>query len=268
MATEKNPLRREWDKNIIAEKKFLRKGYTAQASMMEEKLDEMVPEKLQSTLDKGFSKAFTLIFEKGTAIIEKTYNKEKLLAKHMTNEFMLKQKTDRRNLKASLRETKGTGRKNVLISGVAGVGMGALGVGIPDIPVFVSMLLKNIYEISQRYGFDHETEEEQYFILMIIKGALSHGEELMEVDGRINQYIREGRLPEDYSRKTLIEETSKTMSGELLYMKFLQGIPVVGAVGGAYDAIYMDKVSRYAQLKYRRRYLRTKIKGEEIKENE
>ncbi|MDD6042925.1 MAG: EcsC family protein, partial [Eubacteriaceae bacterium] len=102
----------------------------------------------------------------------------------------------------------------------------------------------------------------------IIKGALSHGEELMAVDEQINRYIREGQLPEDYSRKALIEETSKTMSGELLYMKFLQGIPVVGAVGGAYDAIYMDKVSRYAQLKYRRRYLRTKIKGEEIKENE
>ena len=29
------------------------------------------------------------------------------------------------------------------------------------------------------------------------------------------------------------------MSKELLYMKFLQGIPVVGTVGGAYNTVYL-----------------------------
>lgn len=45
------------------------------------------------------------------------------------------------------------------------------------------------------------------------------------------------------------------MSKELLYMKFLQGIPVVGAVGGVYDVIYMKQIVKYAELKYRRRFL-------------
>ena len=40
-----------------------------------------------------------------------------------------------------------------------------------------------------------------------------------------------------------------------MYMKFLQGIPVVGAVGGAYDAVYMKRITEYAELKYRHRYL-------------
>ena len=31
--------------------------------------------------------------------------------------------------------------------------------------------------------------------------------------------------------------------------------PVVGAVGGAYDAIYMKRITEYAGLKYRHRYL-------------
>ena len=45
-------------------------------------------------------------------------------------------------------------------------------------------------------------------------------------------------------------------------MKFLQGIPVVGAVGGIYDAVYMKQVMEYAELKYRRRfYLRQKRSG-------
>lgn len=38
-------------------------------------------------------------------------------------------------------------------------------------------------------------------------------------------------------------------------MKFLQGIPIVGAVGGAYDVIYLKQIIEYANLKYERRFL-------------
>lgn len=41
-------------------------------SILNQKLAEKVPEKLQSTLDAAFAKAFTLVFENGTGIIEKT----------------------------------------------------------------------------------------------------------------------------------------------------------------------------------------------------
>ena len=44
-------------------------------------------------------------------------------------------------------------------------------------------------------------------------------------------------------------------------MKFLQGIPIVGAVGGAYDVIYMKKVNDYAKLKYNRRFLEGQLLG-------
>ena len=45
------------------------------------------------------------------------------------------------------------------------------------------------------------------------------------------------------------------MSKELLYMKFLQGIPVAGAAGGIYNVIYLRKIQRYAGMKYRKRFL-------------
>ena len=38
----------------------------------------------------------------------------------------------------------------------------------------------------------------------------------------------------------------------------------VGAVGGAYDVVYMKQVNKYAQLKYRRRFLAGKMKRNEI----
>ena len=49
-------------------------------------------------------------------------------------------------------------------------------------------------------------------------------------------------------------------------MKFLQGIPVVGAVGGAYDVVYLKQITEYANLKYERRFLekiKTNIKEEQ-----
>ena len=73
-----------------------------------------------------------------------------------------------------------------------------------------------------------------------------------------------GFLQENKTEKTieqLISETSKYLSGELLYMKFLQGVPIVGAVGGAYDFVYMNQINTYAKIKYYKRFLTDKMCG-------
>ena len=76
----------------------------------------------------------------------------------------------------------------------------------------------------------------------------------MEVD----YFIQYGTLPKDYDRKKQISKTAQVLSNELLYMKFLQGIPIVGAVGGFYDAIYMKRITKYVNLKYKKRFLKKK----------
>lgn len=156
---------------------------------------------------------------------------------------------------------KSTGTKNLLLSGASGIGMGILGIGLPDIPVFTGMILKNIYETALHYGYSYESREEKYFILLLIQGAVSYGETFCEIDGKLNEFISCGTPPEEYQEKKQIEETAGALSKELLYMKFLQGIPVVGAVGGAYDAIYMKRITEYAGLKYRHRYLDAQKSG-------
>ena len=62
-------------------------------------------------------------------------------------------------------------------------------------------------------------------------------------------------LPDDYEREAQIALSSASLSAELLYMKFLQTIPIVGVVGGAFNAVYMKKILKYAKLKYHRRFL-------------
>lgn len=256
MFPKRTPHQKEWEKFIKKEQKYLDKQKEKKESILNQKLEEKVPEKLQGTLDTAFAKAFYMIFEKGTGVIEKTYRKEEIEKQYQINEFANELKQDRKSIQAFSKKAKSSGAKNLLMSGAAGIGMGILGVGLPDIPVFTAMILKSIYEIAMNYGYSYETEEEQYFILLLIQGAVSHGEEMLAIDKKINQYISSYIWVKEETKEEMIQKTASYLSKELLYMKFLQGIPVVGAVGGAYDVVYLKQITAYANLKYERRFLK------------
>ena len=55
-----------------------------------------------------------------------------------------------------------------------------------------------------------------------------------------------------------MKQTSAALSTQMIYTKFLQGQFVVGIAGGIFDPIYVSRISDYAVLKYRRRFLRSK----------
>ena len=188
MFQKKTPYQKEWEKFVKKENKYLEKQLNKKESFLNQKLEEKVPEKLQGTLDTAFAKAFHLIFEKGTAVIEKTYRKEEIEKQYQINEFTNEIKQDKKSLRSFSKNAKGSGTKNLVVSGAAGIGMGILGVGLPDIPVFTAMILKSIYEIAMHYGYSYETEEEQYFILLLIQGAVTHGDDMLVIDKEINQY--------------------------------------------------------------------------------
>lgn len=255
MWQKKTPYQKEWEKFAKKENKYLEKKQVQKDSFLNQKLEEKVPEKLRDTLDKAFGKAFHLIFEKGTGVIEKTYSKEKIEKDYRINEFVNQVKQDKKSLRVFSKNAKGSGAKNLVLSGAAGIGMGIFGVGIPDIPVFTGLILKSIYEIAMHYGYSYETEDEQCFILFLIQGAVSRGEEMLAIDQKINHYIATSTWEEELKKEEVIQKTAACLSKELLYMKFLQGIPVVGAVGGAYDVVYLKQITEYANLKYERRFL-------------
>ena len=255
MFQKKTPHQREWEKYIKKETKYLEKQLNKKESFLNQKLEEKVPKKLQGTLDAAFAKAFYMIFEKGTAVIEKTYRKEEIEKQYQINEFTNQIKQDKKSIRTFSKNARSSGAKNLVMSGAAGIGMGIFGVGLPDIPVFTAMILKSIYEIAMHYGYSYETEEEQYFILLLIQGAVTHGEEMLVVDREINQYISSSIWIQEKAKEEMIQKTASYLSKELLYMKFLQGIPVVGAVGGAYDVVYLKQITEYANLKYERRFL-------------
>lgn len=255
MFQRKNPWELEWKKLEKKEKKFLATRENQKESILNQKLEEKVPDKLQETLDKAFAKAFQLIFEKGTGIIEKTFRPDEMKKDYKIKEFTNEIRQNRKSLKAFGKKAESMGNINLAMSGIAGVGMGILGIGIPDIPVFTGLIMKSIYEIALSYGFSYDSLKERRFILLLIQAAVSCGEKMLETDRVIDEYIATGQLPDGYSEPLQIQKTASGLSKELLYMKFLQGIPIVGAIGGIYDAVYMKRITEYVNLKYKKRFL-------------
>ena len=146
----------------------------------------------------------------------------------------------------------------MVISTVEGFGMGVLGMGLPDIPLFLSVILKSIYELALTYGFSYDTEEEQLFILKLIEVSVLHGEELLQGNASVDEWIVSGIEFSD-GKKVQMERTSYVLAKELLYLKFVQGMPVVGILGGVSDVVYQKKIADYAAMKYKKRFLRKKM---------
>lgn len=258
MFQKKSPFDSEWEKLLKREQKFIIEREEKKVNFLNQKLSEKVPDKLQSTLDKAFIKAFGTVFQKGTDVIEKTYKKEEFQQSFKINEYADQIRQNKKSLKAFGKKAETSRSVNMLVSGVAGIGMGVAGVGIPDIPVFTGLMLKSIYEIALSYGYEYESEGERRFILLLIQGAVSYGDDLKAVDTLIDHYILNVEVPQDYDEKIQIEKTADGLSKELLYMKFLQGIPILGALGGASDLMYLHRITEYANIKYKKRFLMKK----------
>lgn len=249
-----SPLEKEWIKVEKQEQTYIQKRMKKKDSRLNQLLEKKVPQNLQNTLDTAFSKAFYLIFEKGTGIIEKTYSRDELEKTYQINEFTSQVRNNTKSLKSFSKKASGAGNVNLLLSGVSGIGLGVLGIGIPDIVLFTGLMLKSIYEIALSYGFDYEKEEEKQFILLLIQGAISYGDELHDINDELNYFIETGHFARCQVLSDSINAAAGGLSKELLYMKFLQGIPLIGAAGGAYDVIYMKQIVKYAEMKYRRRF--------------
>ena len=152
-------------------------------------------------------------------------------------------------------------------AGVQGVGLGLLGIGLPDIPLFTLTLLKTIRETAVSFGFAGTETDEQVWILRLIEASLSSGTELEERNRMLNQFIQEGAWPDSPVLEQQMRQTAHMLSQSMLYWKFVQGIPLVGAVGGAWDAVCLRRVQRYAAIKYSRRFLIDRKLGRQAGEN-
>ncbi|MBR5128476.1 MAG: EcsC family protein [Firmicutes bacterium] len=268
LLNRKSAWERDWEDLKKKEAKYQEKRNQGPTSVLLEKLDRFIPKKLNDTLDLAFSKAFALIFEKGTGVIEKTYNKEQKQADFLVDAYATEIKADKKSVKRFTKRAKASKAANLMITGVEGIGLGLVGAGLPDIPLFVAMVLKSVYEVALSYGYDYESDGEKAFILKVIETSMYDGEEFIEENRRLNELIEDivydGDTLEGYEidKEVQIEKTAKALSKEMLYTKFLQGQMIVGVAGGIFNPIYINRITDYAVLKYRRRFLTSKVSSQ------
>lgn len=259
--TKRTPWEREFREVWKQEQKFLRRYGTKRESPIGRAVEEIAPEKLMLTLHTAFEKAFALVFEKGTGIIRKVSRQETRRQEQQVRRYALDLREDRKNLRAFSKAADKAGRSNVLLSGAAGVGMGLFGVALPDVPLFTAMLLKSIYETAEAFGFPCEGEAERLYVLRVIEAALSDGEELAERGRELDLYAQTGQWSRSVTLAAQTKATARKLSEAVLYGKALQSVPVVGAAGGAGDAVCLGRVQRYAAIKYRKRFLISRRMG-------
>ncbi|MDV4151068.1 EcsC family protein [Clostridium sp. AL.422] len=222
-----------------------------------EKIEGKIPDKLRVTLENAFYNAFKIVFKNGSKYIEKLYNKEELKLDHDINDYSLNKRMTKKSLKLIDYQGKKSNLINSTISTIEGIGLGALGIGIPDIPLFIAMILKTIYEIALSYGFNYEKESEKIYILNLINVSLTDEEEKIFYNEKLNEIERKITLGMELENvlEDEIKETSKVLSNNMLIAKFVQGLPIVGVIGGITNYQFITKVSKYARIKYKKRYL-------------
>jgi hypothetical protein len=230
-----------------------------------DKVQEKIPEKLSSGLEAAFEKSFRLFFEKGNKYIEKTYNKEDRQFDFEINDFAVEKKFSTRSIKKLDKPSNISNALNASFSVLEGGVLGVLGIGLPDIPIFISLILKTINEVALSYGFDYNTIEEKAYILRLIQGALTKEEKQKEVNSELDALSEriDHQICSDIDLEEEMKQTSKVLSDALLTAKFIQGIPVVGAVGSIVNFNVIQKIGRYSKLKYKKRYLLKKFSNKE-----
>lgn len=238
------------------EKKMQQTALKAKPAAWKTELESRIPEKVYTGLESAFCKGFSLVFDQSRTIIEKGYNKENIQADHTIRDFAVQVKGGRKELRKMHKSAKQSDLLNLAVTTVEGVGLGVLGVGMPDIVLFLGTLLKGVYETALNYGFDYESRQEQLFILKMMQTALSTDEDWMKRNAEVDDMlILETVGITDGEFKQQMKDTASAFAVDMLLLKFIQGLPVVGIIGGAANPVYYSKVMKYVQLKYRKRYL-------------
>lgn len=218
-------------------------------------LEGLIPEKVYVNLRAAFATAFTIIFERGIDIIEKTYSKENLIRDFKDRDASVNSVKTRRELMQFRKNVSKTGKWKSIITTAEGVGLGVLGIGLPDIVLFIGFVLQSVYEIALKYGYDYNRPEERVFILKMLEASIQKREKWISADIRVEEFLETFPEVDPDDILAQIGITADAFALDMLVMKFIQGLPVVGVIGGLSNPVYYSRIMEYVRLKYHKRYL-------------
>lgn len=224
-------------------------------------IEYKTPEKIQITTEAVFQSAFEFIFEEGIDIIEKTYSKYKLQNEYENNKKEFNLKRNEKALKKFDKSVKTSNNISAFLTGVKSTALGTLGVGLPDIPIFVAEIIRVVYSTALKYGYSYENENEKIFILSIIAFALCETSQKQKYSGICDNIAEciETEKNISISLKDMEYETSQILSKTVCGTKLIQGVMIAGILSSAGNISIINNVSKSAYLKYKKRFIMYKL---------
>ena len=257
MSSVSRSLSRRWTQlcrdQQLAQRAAIKREEHSSIDTLKGKIPDSVREKLEWT----FCKAFSAVFEYGDWAIDKTIDTKRQKRRFDARESRFMVEGSSAALGSFERSGMASDGINMLLTTVEGVGLGLLGIGMPDIVLFVAMLLRGIREAAAQYGRDTESMDNEVLILFMLEAAMLSGWDWVERDALVERMLEDPSLipkrPE--AAEAQLQRTAAAFATDLLVLKFIQGLPIVGFVGGLANPYYYHKVLRYARLKFERAYV-------------
>ena len=91
----------------------------------------------------------------------------------------------------------------------------------------------------------------RYFILLLVEASVQKGEAWEACNRAVEAFIA-GQMVDVTDQLT---RTAQAFADDLVLAKAVQGLPLVGVLGGLFNPVCCRKVMKYAALKYRKRCL-------------
>lgn len=248
----------EKEQKLLFEDPFWKKAVSKTTGSVKAKIEDKIPEKLEDTLNKAFTAAFKMVFQEGKVLIKKTYNEETLKSEYADKRVGVQTKGDRSLIKKLRRPAEKRYFKSLGVAATEGVGLGLLGIGLPDIPILIGNMIRTCTVSAQSHGLDTDRKDEQVYMLMMIRLAAMPVEERAAVNRQLEilgDAIDSGKeLFLDLEAE--MKETSERLSMTLLFSRFVMGLPVVGVAGGLYNPVIVSQLHQLAEVKYEARLLK------------
>lgn len=248
----------EKEQKLLFEDPFWKKAVSKTTGSVKAKIEDKIPEKLEDTLNKAFTAAFKMVFQEGKILIKKTYNEETLKSEYADKRVGVQTKGDRSLIKKLRRPAEKRYFKSLGVAATEGVGLGLLGIGLPDIPILIGNMIRTCTVSAQSHGLDTDRKDEQVYMLMMIRLAAMPVEERTAVNRQLDALgdaIDSGKeIFLDLEAE--MQETSERLSMTLLFSRFVMGLPVVGVAGGLYNPVIVSQLHQLAEVKYEARLLK------------
>lgn len=237
---------------------FLSRKAQKLVSPLKEKVEEKIPQKAVDKsvemLQAAFEKSFDLVLEKGSDLIGKTCSEQKLLEQYeaFANKPLSNWELSKLGAKAAARAS-----ANMVFSTVQGGLMGVLGIGLPDVPIFLAAVFKTLFEISLRFGYPYNTRQEQLYQMLVICAAVGEPADRRRAASDLNLLARELQIGAgvSFSWEETKRRAAKALCSAALTGKVVQGVPIVGVYGGFRNGVLLRQIGSMAAVKYQQRLL-------------